>query len=483
MVSDSKFLRQVTEPEIDAQGIFLRALSGCSVEFALGQKLRIAGGPEPFARPFNEGIEVDLRGVRRLMIIAMGKGATSMLEALLRRADVVAGREICGVLVAPQKLDPMPKGFTYFEGAHPYPNESSFRAAHSILGLLDREQRSTDTFCFFLVSGGASAMVELPLDTSIGLEDTIAFHRELVHSGASIAEMNCVRKHFSAVKGGRMGMHALPLRRLTIMSSDVPAQQSDTLASGPTLPDRSTIAECRSILTKYQLGPRLPVSVVQFFSSGTLQETPKPGDFSAQSLLLLSSVDLAKQAQAVAESLGYAAFIDNRCDDWDYRDASHFLLERSRVLRNEHSRVCLISVGEVSVQVRVRTELDDAGSSHRAASPKGGRNQHFVLFCATQMQERDRGLAVLSCGSDGIDGNSPAAGAVMSMDARGTADSNGWRRAAEDALRSFSSFDFLQSAGCTIHTGPTGTNLRDLRILIASQPPHGCSSVSSASGQ
>ena len=432
--------------EIAARDIFLHALSACSIERAIAERLSASGASG-----------LDLNRVPRLLVIAMGKAAASMLAALLKRDDV-SGRDVYGLLVAPAALDPMPSGFAFFHGAHPLPDEQSFAAAREILRLLD--EATADTFCLFLISGGASAMVELPLDTGISLQDTIAFHRALVHSGASIVEMNCVRKHFSAVKGGRLAQRASHLRQLTVLISDVAPARLDALASGPTLPDRSTVADCREVLAKYDLLRDFPESVARFFLSKDLVETPKANELRSRNIVLLSSDDLAEQARLRADSLGYCALVDNACDDWGYREAAEYLLERVRRVRREHGRVCLISVGEILVRVPARSD----GAA--AAPPAGGRNQHFVLYAGTQMQDTDGGLTVLSCGSDGIDGNSPAAGAVLSFESAQQPSREQWMRSAGHALESFSSFNFLRSQGCTIETGPTGNNLRDLRLLL-----------------
>ena len=325
--------------------------------------------------------------------------------------------------------------------------------------------RVSDTLCLFLVSGGASAMMELPLDPAISLADTIAFHRTLVHSGASIAEMNCVRKHFSAVKGGRLAAAAQGAECFSIFVSDVPSGHLDTIASGPTVPDTSTLEDCREILRRYNLLERFPASVRRFFTSADLPETPKPQDLTARTLTLLDANDLAEAARQRAEQLGFHAVIDNTCDDWDYRAASEYLLTRLRTLRHEHPRLCLISVGEVAVS---------AANDGLVASCIGGRNQHFALYTATQLEPSDAPIAVLSAGSDGIDGSSTAAGAVIdehtlhstSVGAERTRDEQ-LRAEAQTALQQFCSFPFLHSAGAIITTGPTGNNLRDLRLLLA----------------
>ena len=439
-----------------ARGIFAASLAACSVEQAFVSKMTAGAGGKPYAFELEGGGEVDLSGVERLVVIAMGKGATAMLRALLDRVRLPDGCEVRGVLITPYKPDGLPVGVTYFAGGHPMPNEQSFAAARAALALVREASQDLDrqrTFCFFLISGGASAMMELPLDKSISLEETIAFHRELVHSGAHIAEINCVRKHFSAVKGGRLGMAAGAMPGMTMLVSDVPEGQLDALASGPTLPDRSTVEQCREILARYHLLKKFPAAVRGFFESDRFVETPKPEMFAPRVFSLLSAEDLATAAQKEAEALGFATVVDNTCDDWDYRDAADYLLGRLQELRGKLGRVCLLSAGEVTVQV-----VPPDG----AAGGRGGRNQHFALYAATKIAGSGRRIVVLSAGSDGVDGNSDCAGAVVDeTTVRGFEDD------AEDALRRFDSYGLLHRLNATVYTGPTGNNLRDLRLLIA----------------
>ncbi|MBS1800554.1 MAG: DUF4147 domain-containing protein [Acidobacteria bacterium] len=433
-----------------ALDIFTEAMDACSVNSAFAVKVRMAGRN---ALELGGQERVDLSRVKRLVIVAMGKGAASMLDVFLKQREMMEGREVAGVLVAPKPLVDQPATISYFAGGHPLPNAQSMAAARAVLELLASESArpsADETYCFFLISGGASAMVELPLDAAITLEDTVQFHRALVHSGASIAEINCVRKHFSAVKGGRLALAAGRLRTLTLVVSDVPAAQLDALASGPTVPDSSTVDDCKKVLEKYGVLAELPESVRRYFESGAMKESPKPNEVEARIYSLLSSEDLAQAACQSAERRGFRTFVDNTCDDWDVVAAADYLTERLNALRRQHGRVCLISAGEVTVRVAAEKK---AGV--------GGRNLHFALYSALQMQAPAK-VTVLSAGSDGVDGNSPAAGAVVDETTV-----IGRREEATKALDDFNSFEFLQEAGAAIVTGPTGNNLRDLRILLA----------------
>jgi glycerate 2-kinase len=434
-----------------ARTIFDHALRECSIDRAFDRNLHVTdshlqiSGQPPIA----------LNQLRRVRILAIGKAAAPMLDALLTRLPLPPTCDLAGILISPTRPHTLPANIQHFPGGHPYPNESSFAAASAALAMLRAIAEDPATLCLFLISGGASAMMELPLDPAISLADTIAFHRALVSSGATIVEINCLRKHFSAVKGGRLALAAGSARKLSLLVSDVPPAHLDALASGPTLPDTTTVADCREILTRYALLEKLPPSVQAFFTSPTLPETPKPHQLHSPAIKLLDSEDLAAAARAHAAALGFHAIIDNTCDDWPSTTAADYLLHRLRELRRTHPRVALISTGEVTVEL--------------PPSPgTGGRNQHLALTVATHLHPADAPVAILSAGSDGIDGNSPAAGAVLDTHSLTSATSVA---AAQQALAAFDSTPFLNGIGATITTGPTGHNLRDLRILLAENAP------------
>jgi hydroxypyruvate reductase len=400
---------------------------------------------------------VDLTRCRHLRLFAVGKAAGVMLEAVLAHLTLPPGIDLQGIVIAPALPASLPEGFQFFPGGHPLPNKASFAGARAALDLLAimTSANPDETLCLFLLSGGASVMMELPLDPSLSLDDTIAFHRALVHSAASIAEINCVRKHFSAVKGGRLALAAREVPCVSLFVSDVPSGHLDALGSGPTLPDPTTREDCRAVLARHDLLPRFPATVQRFFVDPAIPETPKPGDFTPQTVILLDGDSLADAARRQAEQLGFHAVIDNTCDDWDCLAAADYLLARLRSLRRIHPRICLISVGEVTVSIP---------SNRLVASSVGGRNQHFALYIATLLRASDGSIAVLSAGSDGIDGNSPFAGAVV--DQR-SLENPRLRAEARVALTEFRSTSLLQRVGATVSTGPTGNNLRDLRLLLA----------------
>jgi hydroxypyruvate reductase len=342
------------------------------------------------------------------------------------------------------------RGFRYFRGGHPTPNAESIRAANAIRKALDAQTAAS--LVVFMISGGGSSIVEQPIDDEISLDDLIATYRALVHSGAPIAEINAIRKHLSAVKGGRLAQAAFPAQQVSLLVSDVPDETPDALASGPTMPDSTSTEDCYRIAEKHGLLQQFPHSSRELFERHALEETPKSDDrafYRSRWWTVLSNATAVEQAKAAAERAGFAVHVDNSCDDWDYERAAEYLLKRLRELRDESERMCLISGGEVTVKVT------NGGI--------GGRNQQFALACAGKIAGKN--ITVLSAGTDGVDGNSPAAGAVADGSTITRAQSSGLE--ARAALEKFNAYPFFSALGDAVETGPTGNNLRDLRILLA----------------
>ncbi len=380
-------------------------------------------------------------------MVSIGKAGHSMALALAQILPV----PLQGVVACPAVPQTPVPGLQYFFGGHPLPNEDSLRAAEAILKLL--RNLPEHSLVIFLISGGASAIVECPIEPSLTLSDIVQVNRALVHSGASITEMNAIRKHLSAIKGGRMAQAAAPASQLSLLVSDVPDDSLDALASGPTLPDSTTTADCYSIAGHYAMLPQFPAQVRQIFENHLLQETPKPGDeaFRESSYVeVLSNRMALRAASDYMVSRGFAVEIDNSCDDWDYAQAAEYLLGRLRQLRQRLSPACVISGGEVTVRVGANSGI-------------GGRNQQFALYCAQKICGES--TVVLSTGTDGIDGNSAAAGAIV--DGTTVARAVPQHMTIDEALAGFNAFPFLYAIGDTIITGPTGNNVRDLRILMA----------------
>jgi hydroxypyruvate reductase len=389
----------------------------------------------------------DLNVFSRTFVVSVGKAAHSMLQALIAQA----GERFEGIVVSPVRPPSQIRSFRYFQGGHPLPNAESVHGAEAVLKSLNAQ--SAASLVIYLVSGGASAAIEKPIDNEISLEDLITTYEALVHSGAPIAEINAIRKHLSAIKGGRLAQAAAPARQVSIFVSDVPDATPDALGSGPTMPDTSTAEDCYVIAAKHELLAKFPASVSELFERHALEETPKSDDpvfLNCRWWTVLSNQSLLDMAKIEAESKGFAVYVDNSCDDWDYVRAADYLLGRLREMRRKDERVCLLSGGEVTVKV-----TNDGGI--------GGRNQQFALVCARKIAGEN--IVVLSGGTDGIDGNSPAAGAVVDGTTLARAQSESLDLGA--SLARFDAYPFFAKLKDAIETGPTGNNVRDLRVLIA----------------
>jgi glycerate 2-kinase len=423
-------------------GMFDYALSECSIPRAFARHIECTEGQMRIGN-----YRYALKSFARTLVVSMGKAGHTMAKALTG----IVGEGLTGIVVCPA-LPPTPlSGFQYFEGGHPLPNEDSLRAGDAILDLV--RAQSPDTLVIYLISGGASAIAEKPIRAAISLADIVETYKVLVHSGAPIAEVNAIRKHLSALKGGRLARAAAPAHQISLLVSDVPESAPDALASGPTMPDTTTVTDCLAIAGKYGLMSRFPANVWALFERNQIEETPKAGDAAFQSshyTTVLSNASATAAAVERAVMGGFAVEVDNTCDDWDYAKAGEHLLARLRQLRRGVSRACLISGGEVTVQV---------GS----ISGRGGRNQQFALFCAQKIAGEN--ITVLSAGTDGIDGNSPAAGAIVGGTTWERASLNG--KYPEGALSGFDAYPLFAALGDSIMTGPTGNNVRDLRILLA----------------
>lgn len=424
-----------------ARQIFLQTLAEASIAKAFSRHVHCERGVLRVCEDL-----YDLHAYSQVRVLSLGKAAHTMAEALAAQV----GDTLEGIVASPVEPASQLRGFRYFRGGHPTPNAESIHAADAMLRSLDALPASA--LVIFLISGGGSSLVEKPCDDEISLDDLIATYRALVHSGAPIAEINAVRKHLSAVKGGRLAQVGYPAQQVSLLVSDVPDATPDALASGPTMPDSTSVEDCYRIAEKYDLLKQFPPSTRELFERHALEETPKSDDpafVRARWWPILSNQTAIEEASAAAERLGFVVHVDNSCDDWDYAAAADYLLKRVRELQEQATPVCLISGGEVTVKV--------------TNGGVGGRNQQFALACAEKIAGEN--ITVLSAGTDGVDGNSTAAGAVADGSSAERAKARGVDISA--ALKTFDAYPLFMQIGDAIETGPTGNNLRDLRILLA----------------
>lgn len=424
-----------------AHHIFLETIAAIDVRHVMLSKLKREGGALVAG-------SVSIPLLRPPRVVALGKAANRMAAIL---CEILSGQVESGVCVAPSEPGKELENFRYFVGGHPYPDHRSCEGAQAALDFVGG--LTADDFVIFLVSGGGSALFELPLDPAVTLTDLLEFNRVLVTSDLPIEEINVLRKHLSAVKGGRLALAAHPARQLTIFISDVPERLPSMVASGPTMPDESTVEEACSIAEKHALLARLPSNIRSHFEQKTLEETPKPSDERFQNsryFCLLSNRDAVEAARAAAEKLGFVCEIASGTLDADFRQVADANLAALDALAKEHAGqpVCLLVGGEVTCAV--------------TGAGMGGRNQAFVLHAAQKIAGQKR--VVLSAGTDGRDGNSPACGAVA--DGQTVSRARGRGLEPEHYLAESDSYHFFRSLGDTLDTGFTDNNVRDLRLWM-----------------
>jgi hydroxypyruvate reductase len=428
-----------------AREIFDSTLAALDIPRVIGQKLAFDGEALLLERR-----RVVLPESSALIVIAIGKASHALATGL---RDLLPQRfAFQGVVTAPRKPETPVPGLTYLVGGHPNPNEGSWQAAEAILQALGGTDEQS--VVLFLLSGGGSALAELPLIPGMSLRDLQAVNHALVTCGAPIEAMNTVRRHFSAIKGGRLAIAAGRATKVTLAVTDVPDGKENALASGPTLPDPSTVGDVNRILREYRLREKFPEIVVRWLEEGRMPETPKPGDpafRNASFQLLLTMHDLFHAAHHATEAHGYVTCCDNSTDDWPVKKAAESLLGKLQQWQSENPgrRVALIADGELSSPV--------------SGDGIGGRNSAFVLACVRNIAERK--ITVLSVGTDGMDGNSRAAGAVADGETLGRATALGMN--ADDYFQRSDAYPFFDRLDDAIVTGPTGNNLRDLRVLLA----------------
>ena len=426
--------------------LFLETLEEASLERVMAAKVARRGD----VLVVEDG-ELDLAGPERISVVGIGKAALPMCEAL---APLLPTDRTAITVVAPEGRGGTTDRFRIFEGGHPYPNAGSIAAAEFLLDSLAKLGRNDLLIC--LLSGGGSAICEAPLEPTIPLEEVRAFYEVLVTCGANIVEMNVLRKHLSRIKGGRLAEAASPARQLTLYVSDVPPGEPSTVASGPTMPDESTCADAYETARRLGIVPRAPRMLRRLFEDRSLRETPKPGSeifHRSRWCCLLDNAAALENLEAKARALGWIVERDLSVDDLPVETAAEVLLDQLQELVGRHRRrtVAVATGGELSSPV--------------TGSGMGGRNQAFVLWAARKLAQRDLRATVLSAGTDGIDGNSPAAGALADEKTVGRAEALGL--VAADYEKRSDSYRFFERLGDLLVTGPTGNNVRDLRMLVS----------------
>ncbi|CAL60559.1 putative hydroxypyruvate reductase [Herminiimonas arsenicoxydans] len=382
----------------------------------------------------------------RTLVIGAGKGAAAMAKVV---EDTWPGK-VEGLIVTRYGHGADCKQIEVVEAAHPVPDEAGRQAAGRMLELV--KGLTEDDLVLCLITGGGSALLSLPGE-GISLEQKQALNKALLKSGATISEMNCVRKHLSAIKGGRLGLACAPARVVTLLISDVPGDDPGVIASGPTLPDPTTCAESLAILKKYKI--EIPDNILKHLESGA-GETPKPGDarFARNEHHVIATAQHALEAAAEkARAAGITPYILSNDLEGESRDVGlvHAALAKQVAKYGQpFAKPCVIlSGGETTVTVR--------------GKGRGGRNAEFLLSLAVALNGAPD-IYALACDTDGIDGSEDNAGAIYQPDSIARAAAAGHN--AKTMLENNDGYGFFSAVGDLIVSGPTRTNVNDFRAIL-----------------
>lgn len=395
----------------------------------------------------------------RTLVIGAGKAGGSMAQAVeaLWPADApLEGLVVTRYHHIPPRPEGLPQRIEIVEAAHPVPDAAGLAAAQRILQMT--QGLTSDDLVLCLISGGGSALLTLPAQ-GLSLEDKQGINKALLNSGANIGEMNCVRKHLSRIKGGRLAAACAPARVVTLTISDVPGDDPSVIASGPTVPDASTCADALAILNRY--GIDVPAAVRAELESGAL-ETPKPGDaaFEGHSVQMIATPQQSLEAAAAAaRAAGLAAYILSDEMEGESREVGkvHAALARAVAQKGQpFSKPCVIlSGGETTVTVRPL----QPGS----AKGRGGRAGEFCLGLALALQGQT-GVYALAADTDGIDGVEDNAGAFVGPETLQRALTQGMK--INSFLDRNDAYGYFGTLGDLVVTGPTHTNVNDFRALL-----------------
>ncbi|RMH17938.1 MAG: DUF4147 domain-containing protein [Acidobacteria bacterium] len=428
---------------------------------ALWQAALAAVDPEGLVRADLAGREADdpspdgMGGTSQgVQLVAAGKAAAGMV----RGARAVLGRRLAGgvVIVPAGQAGEVPEGFAVYEGGHPVPDRGGVAGARAVAELaagLGGEDR-----LLLLLSGGGSALMTLPPD-GIALDDVVVTTDLLLRAGATIGELNAVRKHLDQLKGGRLARLARPARLDALVLSDVVGDPLEVIASGPASPDPTTFADAVAVLERRGLWDAVPAAVRSYLEAGRrgeVAESPKPGDpcFDGVEVRIVGSNRMAvAAAREAAEARGYRTLVLTTELSGEAREVGAVLAAIARQVRRYGEPAappaCLLAAGETTVTVRGRG--------------RGGRNQELALAAARGLAGVG-GVLLASLGSDGIDGPTDAAGAVASGSTAARAAARGLDPDA--ALADNDAYPFFAALGDLIVTGPTGTNVMDLQLIL-----------------
>ena len=393
---------------------------------------------------------IDLASIDRVALVGAGKAAVPMA---LGAIDVLGDRIAGGTVTTKARHGAPVPGVEVWEAAHPVPDTRGLAGAAAALEAARGAGERDLVLC--LVSGGASALWPCP-PAGVSLGDVRAVTDALLRAGATIRELNTVRKHLSRIAGGRLARAAHPARVVALVVSDVVGSPLDVIASGPTVPDPTTFEDALEVLRRYEVAAPAVMAHLQAGAAGEAEETPKPDDAAFDRVsahVVASNEDALRGAWEEAERLGYAAAIVAYDLEGEAREVARPLVslgaQRQDELAPGERPLALLFGGETTVTVRGRG--------------RGGRNQELAVAMALQLEGRG-GMVAAALGTDGTDGPTDAAGGIVD----GTTVARGEERDADarEALRRNDSHTFLQATGDLLVTGPTGTNVGDVVLIV-----------------
>jgi glycerate 2-kinase len=441
-------MRSLKQQRQDARVIFEAGLVSSDPELLIGRRVQVDG------QILHAGERLyNLANHGDLYVVGAGKATARMALAV----EALLGEKIAEGIIIVKRGHRVPlRKIEVVEAGHPIPDRAGVAATESIIGLLRRTQKTDLVLC--LVSGGASALLSCPV-AGLSLQDKQRTTQALLNCGARIQEVNAIRKHISRVKGGRLAELAYPSTVLSLILSDVIDDSVDNIGSGPTAPDSSTFADCLSIIDRYSVGKIIPVAVRSLLEKGAAEEivdTPKVGDpiFQKVQNLIVGNNQLALvAAKKKAEALGYNTLVLSSSIEGEARKVAidHVALARDVLSGSSpiHPPACIISGGETTVAIQ--------------GDGLGGRNQEFALAAAIEIDGL-KGVVVLSGGTDGTDGPTDAAGGIVDGTTVQRARDKGFD--ARSYLERNDSYPFLKTVGDLLITGPTLTNVMDLRMVL-----------------
>ncbi len=441
------------DPRIDPEA-FLRQLYDAAVHRALPRHNTAAHLPAP------------PKG--RTVVLGAGKAGGAMAQAV--EALWPADKPLSGLVVTryhhtPPRPAGVPERIEVVEASHPVPDAAGLAAAERILQLT--QGLTEDDLVLFLISGGGSALLTLPAD-GLTLEDKQRINQDLLNSGAGIGEMNCLRKHLSRIKGGRLAAACAPAQVVTLAISDVPGDDPSVIASGPTVPDVTTCADAWAILQRYKI--EVPAAIEAALKAGAL-ETPKPSPvWDKQPVRLIATPQQSLEAAAeVARAAGLNAYVLSDELEGESREVGkvHAALARASARgKGPFQKPCVIlSGGETTVTIRKaeRAALTEQSALPHARPGRGGRAGEFCLGLAVALQAQ-AGVWAIAADTDGIDGIEDNAGARVSPDTLARAETAGVKAA--DCLDRNDAYGFFEAVGDLVVTGPTHTNVNDFRAIL-----------------